>query len=659
MEAIQRIADLMHVHEVMPKAEAMAALGMEGAQLLETKKVALLVDGSWALPYLWQAQGGIGIAVLPKMTRPGTDMQAHLVTIVKDTENPNAAWELIRFLSSPWYQERYCRAGLWLPSQTALMTDEAIQRWCVEPEHPAGYELIVTEYTPEYGHYLTMPVGYVKGVDSTLQPVFDQIFAGSAQAVDVLPAAVAEVNQIIPRYGVVDRNYGGPDHDGFQDILNSSVNGYLEWGLFHIAKRYLENYFNTFVRADGSLLYRGPEISQYARTLTNLAQYVEYTGDDELLMHFDHKIKAIVRILMVRREAAKQRDPADPAYGLISGRHEADISFVTPTLATLDYEQPYFCNSTEAWRGFRDLGRVWTAMGERHNDPELLARGRALLDEAAGLEIDIHRAIERSILTDRDLPYLPLIAGSKQYHIDAPYRSRPESFDENRVWSEMMHSGVVRQETIQTILDYCAAHRGATLGIFTNRKRVVAFQCYGEAYGLIQHDMIPDFLLFFYAHATHLHARGTWTAYECVDMDRDRGEHAPYCAPAQMTIPAITKWMLVFEDPLSATLWLAKATPRTWLAHGERIHVKNAPTRWGPVSYTLLSALDTGAIHASIVLSKQVEAGVKLRLRAPKPHTMQAVTLNHSPWTDYDPVAETITLPGDATRPLELEIRYA
>jgi hypothetical protein len=242
--------------------------------------------------------------------------------------------------------------------------------------------------------------------------------------------------------------------------------------------------------------------------------------------------------------------------------------------------------------------------------------------------------------------------------MDAPYRSRPESFDENRVWSEMMHSGVVHKETIQTILDYCAAHRGTTLGIFTNRKRVVAFQCYGEAYGLIQHDMIADFLLFYYAHAAHLHSRGTWTAYECVDMDRDRGEHAPYCAPAQMTIPAITKWMLVFEDPLSTTLWLAKATPRTWLAHGERIQVKNAPTRWGPVSYTLVSELETGALRAAIELPKKMQAVVKLRLRVPKAYTMRSVSLNNSSWTDFDPMAQTVTLPGDAGSLLELEIQF-
>ena len=48
------------------------------------------------------------------------------------------------------------------------------------------------------------------------------------------------------------------------------------------------------------------------------------------------------------------------------------------------------------------------------------------------------------------------------------------------------------------------------------------------------------------------------------------------------------KWMLCFEEPESRTLWLAKATPRGWLAAGEApIVAANLTTRYGRVSYTL------------------------------------------------------------------------
>jgi multiple sugar transport system substrate-binding protein len=197
MEAFQRVADLTLVHQVAPSAAAFEALGMAETEFLATKRVALYNTGSWSLNWLWEIEGGLGTGVLPKMTRPGTDMQAHIITIVKDTKHPDEAWELIRFLSLPWFQERYCENGLWLPSQTALMTDDAIARWCTPPVHPPGYELIVTEYTVKYGHYLTMPVGYRKAADTALQPTFDKIFLGDAKAAEVLPEATAEANRIM------------------------------------------------------------------------------------------------------------------------------------------------------------------------------------------------------------------------------------------------------------------------------------------------------------------------------------------------------------------------------------------------------------------------------------------------------------------------------
>lgn len=194
VQALQRIADLQLVHQVMPQAPFLEALGMSNVQMLETRKLAMQVDGSWALAWTWEMNATLGTAVLPKMKRPATDLQAHLVTIVSGTDIPDEAWRLIRFLSSPWYQERYCNLGLWLPSQTALMTDAAIDRWLGPPIHPPGYERIVTEYVPDYGHFLTMPVGYQKAADTVLQAALDTIWIGdqtAAEAMRVVPDANA------------------------------------------------------------------------------------------------------------------------------------------------------------------------------------------------------------------------------------------------------------------------------------------------------------------------------------------------------------------------------------------------------------------------------------------------------------------------------------
>jgi hypothetical protein len=62
-----------------------------------------------------------------------------------------------------------------------------------------------------------------------------------------------------------------------------------------------------------------------------------------------------------------------------------------------------------------------------------------------------------------------------------------------------------------------------------------------------------------------------------------------------------------------AGLDLAFATPRAWLADGQRIDVRAAPTSFGPVSYSLER---TGSvIDASLVIPPHAHA--RLRLRVP------------------------------------------
>ena len=156
-----------------------------------------------------------------------------------------------------------------------------------------------------------------------------------------------------PKYGAVDKDYAGSEHDGFPDTFNVDTSAILEWGLIDQAGRYLDNYFEKFVRDDGSLLYRGPEVGQYGRMLTVVAQFVNYGGDAQIVLKHRKRIDAVANLLLMLRERAKQLPHDDVAYGMIAGWSEADASLDANPAR---YMQPYFSNSTEASRGFRDLG---------------------------------------------------------------------------------------------------------------------------------------------------------------------------------------------------------------------------------------------------------------------------------------------------------------
>ncbi len=115
------------------------------------------------------------------------------------------------------------------------------------------------------------------------------------------------------------------------------------------------------------------------------------------------------------------------------------------------------------------------------------------------------------------------------------------------------------------------------------------------------------------------------------------------------------KWMLCFEEPETRTLWLAKATPRGWLAAGEApIVAANLTTRYGRVSYTLqaVAPADGAAfeVHANVTLPPSFAAsppdgGVRLRLRVPSGR-LSSVTIGGASWAAFSAAEETVDVPA-------------
>ena len=450
-----------------------------------------------------------------------------------------------------------------------------------------------------------------------------------------------------PKYGVFDRGYGGSEHDGFPDTFTADTAVMLGWGLSTRARQYIDNYFTYFVRDDGSILYRGPETGQFGRMLTVLAGYVNYTGDDKLLLSHEKRIDAVADLLLSLRAKALKLPASDAAYGLIAGWCEAD--------ACLDpdpgrYMQPYFSNSTEAARGLEELGTVLERVGARSRT-QLVARGKKLRQESRSLMADVQRAIARSVLSNTSPVCLPAIAGVPEpFDVACRRDGLDPQFRSYRAYMEMLYSGNLTREEVRLVANYRSHHRDIILGIPTaygfNTHEVAGFLSYGHAYGLLQHDFIREYLLTLYSLMAHQYTRGTWTAPETRRL-APKEYAAPYCAPAEVVLPLLTRWMLVFEDPATQVLWLTKGTPRAWLQAGQIISVSNAPTKWGMVSFQISSHADEERIEATLDLAlRSSPASIKLRVRAPEGHGIQSVLVNGKPWGQFDTAEESISLPG-------------
>ncbi len=118
----------------------------------------------------------------------------------------------------------------------------------------------------------------------------------------------------------------------------------------------------------------------------------------------------------------------------------------------------------------------------------------------------------------------------------------------------------------------------------------------------------------------------------------------------------MTRTMLLTER--AGQLWLAPFVTTHWMKHGMHVAVRNAPTRFGPVSYSLRSAIAEGHIEATVESpSRMPPARLVLRVRHPEGKPMRAVTVDGQPHADFDRAEETVRL-APSSKPISVRITY-
>lgn len=142
-DVMTRILELRTVHNVAAQAAVLENMGMSGAQMLQTGKVAMLMDGSWCMQELANMNFNVGVGCLPKMgdNEVATTIgQAHVHSAWVGTKHPDEAWRFLSFLSSEAYQTDLVKAGLWMPNRTSMYTPEGIAKWYDKAVYGEGYD---------------------------------------------------------------------------------------------------------------------------------------------------------------------------------------------------------------------------------------------------------------------------------------------------------------------------------------------------------------------------------------------------------------------------------------------------------------------------------------------------------------------------------------
>ena len=312
------------------------------------------------------------------------------------------------------------------------------------------------------------------------------------------------------------------------------------------------------------------------------------------------------------------------------------------------------------WEGLRAMADVWSETGAA----AVAARARAL---AARLGSGLRRAVAAS---QRRLPdgslFVPvrLLDGERPY--DLVVEERAGSYW-NLVVPYALASGILPPGGPQArgVLRYLDRHGAQLLGLV----RAGAYSLYGrDAYPasgtnhvydlnvarfLADNDEPDRLVLKLYGALAAALTPRTFVSGEAASVapvpgTAHRAMYLPPNGAAGAAFLETLRLLLVHESRDSAGaphgLRIAYATPRGWLRPGRRVAVENAPTSFGPVSYTIAA----GARDVTVELEapERRPRFLGLRLRLPRGVRLGAVEVGGAPYARVDRATGTIDLSG-------------
>jgi hypothetical protein len=256
-------------------------------------------------------------------------------------------------------------------------------------------------------------------------------------------------------------------------------------------------------------------------------------------------------------------------------------------------------------------------------------------------------------------PYIGPLPGAKLTFRESLAQERPSPQQwPHRPYAELLQADMLPANLANVVIDCMRAYGATTIGVVANvsvarpgSRAILGFISYGYAQMLLRLDRIEEYLLFIYAHRHHDHTRGSWTAGEVSGIN---GGTALFCIPAQQTIPLLVRWMLVFEDSDEDRLYFGKGLPREWVASGKEISIDLAPTRWGRVSFKLLTDSGAKKVTAKVELARAGEPKeIHVKLRVPGDN-LQSVSVNGTPVNISGPHKDTAVIQTNGTKVFEV-----
>ena len=292
----------------------------------------------------------------------------------------------------------------------------------------------------------------------------------------------------------------------------------------------------------------------------------------------------------------------------------------------------------EAWQGLLAIGRVWSVTGNR--GPAERARTVAL-EISGALRPALRRELKR--LKDGSLFVPDALTG-----VRGPF-DRLTATREGSYWNLMMPYALAsgffpaHSSAARGIVRYVLGHGSRLLGVTRADAHIVyANKPYGsglgQVYGLSMARFVSDndhpdqLVLSLYGMLAVGMTPNTYISGEAISVvpvngAYERSMYMPPNAGGNASYLETLRQTLIHERRgrygAPTGLDLAFATPRAWLADGKDVGATNAPTSFGPVSYSL--SRRGASVEIQLVLPAHAHA--RLRIRLPAGERVASVSL--------------------------------
>jgi multiple sugar transport system substrate-binding protein len=178
---LQQLQDLIWTHKIMPPADITLQLG----DAFEQGVAAMESNGSWLVPTHLAAGIDLGIAPLPAgPAGQATSLNPTGAVVSASTDNPDAAWEFVKWLVGPEAQEQLMQSKAALPVDKSVLAGSYSQAF-------DGSEVFAQAL--EYAHLKPSFRGYEKWSTALQEELDTQVYdvpnKTAREAIDsVLPA---------------------------------------------------------------------------------------------------------------------------------------------------------------------------------------------------------------------------------------------------------------------------------------------------------------------------------------------------------------------------------------------------------------------------------------------------------------------------------------